>query len=280
MLVSYKIRENGGLAVVDANRVPIGDLQNQEMSYSRFDHPPDDIAALVRIAQSTTLSIAECLGVSTKVNRWDIYGFHYFPEPQTFRGRVGFRILDFSEPGPPSIFPLNIAEPFCGDRSGILRTPCYCAGINRSYLDSVAGELFDISKVEFEVTRFPVHPDFSALLTRFVKEASSDEADAKLAAESLATLIIVDFLRTVWPKKLSRTLLAERSMNPGVLRARKAMLHDYASQLTIEDLAKIAHLSVAQFFSVFKKTPVRLRITFSRAYESMQLCFPSNEVAT
>jgi AraC family transcriptional regulator len=134
-----------------------------------------------------------------------------------------------------------------------IQSPIYSAVIQRSFMESTAEELFELGRIDLEEERVRAPEGFSYLLTRFFAEASSPELDARLAAESLAALIIVDFQRSLWPSRVSRGALGPQFRHPGIIRARRMILREYGSELGVAKLAQIANLSVTQFITVFKR---------------------------
>jgi AraC-like DNA-binding protein len=214
--------------------------------------PPKSISSLTRAARTPNLSIVRSYGVSTVEISYDFYSFHYVPEPTNFIGRIGDRSFDCREQLPPWIMPLEPGTPHNGDREGEIDKPVFSAGIPRSYLDRIAEDMFDVGKISLEPRRFIAAPGFSELIARFVGEASSETAEAKFAADNLSALIVVDFLRAVWPGSRRSGPLAE-GRHQGVAKARKVILRDYASQFSVKELAGLANLSTAQFMVRFKR---------------------------
>jgi AraC-like DNA-binding protein len=180
-------------------------------------------------------------------------------EPLDFIGMIGRKRVDFRETLHPSLFPMAAGTTFGADRSDAINGPIFCVSVRQGFLETSAEELFDVGRIDFEERRFRAPAGLEGLISRFILESASMEADAKASAESIATLIVVDFLRTLWPMRISKGPLGARKVHPGVARARKVILREYRSDLRVEDLAKIANLSIAQFIAVFKqmtgKTP-------------------------
>jgi len=71
--------------------------------------------------------------------------------------------------------------------------------------------------------------------------------DGVRLAESLATVIAVDFLRAA----LAGVALRLRTRHPGARRVHQQMLQNYAYPWSIAELSRVAGLSVSQFLAVF-----------------------------
>jgi AraC-like DNA-binding protein len=215
--------------------------------------PPQEIFPLIKQARKGGFYLIECHGISSKVVVSDSYCFHYVSKPLDFTGRLGDRYINFRDLDSPALLPMNIGTPFHADRTGPIPTPIYVASMQYGFLSSLAEELFDIGRVDFEETRFRCLPGFETSLSRYIAEVLADTTDSLAVADSLSTIIVVDYLRAVEPNRLSRSVLGSKKAHPGVALARKSMIHDYPENLTLDELARIAHLSVAQFIAVFKK---------------------------
>lgn len=209
---------------------------------------------MVRTARTPHCILAECHGVSSQVAAVDsAYTFHYAFQPLDFSGILDGRRIEFGETETATMIPLARGAPFRADMTKRIPGPIYISIIQCEYLESLAEELFDVGRVEFRGNTCVCRPDLEHSISRFIEEASSSAEGAALMAESLSTLIVVDSLRMAWPERSSRSLAASARRHPGVARARRAMIRHYREPLGLDELARIAHLSVSQFIAVFKK---------------------------
>lgn len=221
--------------------------------------PPSGISSAIKLSLTPDLAICECGAVSTSTCFFRSGSFHFVSEPLDFKSMIGRKRVDFRETRHPSLFPMAAGTTFGADRDAAINGSIFGVSIRQGFLETSAEELFDVGMVDFEERRFRAPSGLEGLISRFMLEAASVDADAKASAGSIATLIVVDFLRTLWPTRISKGPLGARKVHPGVARARKTILREYRSDLRVEDLARIANLSIAQFIAVFKqmtgKTP-------------------------
>jgi len=228
-------------------------VANDSISRAFGARPPADIASDVSVAITPELALCECRAVSTASVSFNSYSFHFQAKSLDFSGIIGGRRVDFREATGPSFIPMGIDMPFRSEVTMPVKSPIYSAVIQRSSMEATAEELFEVGRIDLEEERLRAPEGFGNLLARFFAEAFSPELDARLAAESLAALIIVDFQRSLWPGRVSRGALGPQFRHPGITRARRTILREYRSGLGVVELAQIANLSVTQFISVFKR---------------------------
>ncbi len=228
-------------------------VANDPVSSAFGASPPADIAAFVTFAITPELAVAECRAASTANSSFSSYSFTFLAKSLDLCGIVGGRRVDFREAAGPLFIPMGIDMPFRSEATRLVQSPIYSAVIQRGYMETIAGELFDIGRIDLEGRRIRAPESLGCLLSRFFVEASSKGEDARIAAESLASLIVVDFQRSLWPGRVARSVLGPTCRHPGIVRARKTILREYRSELGITDLARIACLSVTQLIAVFKR---------------------------
>ncbi len=228
-------------------------VANDPVSSAFGASPPADIAAFVTFAITPELAVAECRAASTANSSFSSYSFTFLAKSLDLCGIVGGRRVDFREAAGPLFIPMGIDMPFRSEATRLVQSPIYSAVIQRGYMETIAGELFDIGRIDLEGRRIRAPESLGCLLSRFFVEASSKGEDARIAAESLASLIVVDFQRSLWPGRVARSVLGPTCRHPGIVRARKTILREYRSELGITELARIACLSVTQFIAVFKR---------------------------
>ncbi|GEM_PF-5656222 len=148
---------------------------------------------------------------------------------------------------------MGMGMSFRADTTMPIKTPIHSAVIQRGYMEEIAEELFEMGRIDLDSRAIAAPAGLGGLFTRFMAEGSSQDDDARLAAKSLATLIIVDFQRSLWPRRVSKGPLGPSRRHPGIVQARRTILREYRSDLGVAELARIANLSVAQFIAVFKQ---------------------------
>jgi len=204
---------------------------------------------LTEMAQTTSFTLTRTRYVLRGPGSYDQYVFAYCPQPLDFKASVGTLPVDFTDPTLPQLLPIQPGLVIRGERDGQVVHPLILGAFERPFLEALAEEVFDVGRLNLELARVPAPQSWPADLDRFSQNAQSGQ-DGIRVAESLATVIAVDFLRAVLPQ---RTPVLYRERHPGVRRAHREMLERYALPWTIAQLAAVAHLSVTQFLVVFRQ---------------------------
>jgi AraC family transcriptional regulator len=147
--------------------------------------------------------------------------------------------------------------------------------LDPEYLNKVAQDTFDMkpAQVRLKTVEGKRDPVITSIAGTLIREVMTGDAGSRLYAESLANLLSVHLLRNYTdspqPVEASRHLHQPRA----VVQALNFMHQNYAADVSLSDIAAVAHLSTYHLTRVFKKatgmTPhqylVQVRVNSARA---------------
>ena len=125
------------------------------------------------------------------------------------------------------------------------------------YLEKVAKEIFDLdpAKVRLRTVEGQRDPVITSIAGTLIREVMNGDAGSRLYAESLANLLSVHLLRHY--AEHSREIEKEEklfSQPRAVVQALKFIHENYATDVSLADIAAAAHLSTYHLTRVFKKS--------------------------
>ena len=125
------------------------------------------------------------------------------------------------------------------------------------YLEKVAKEIFDLdpAKVRLKTVEGQRDPVITSIAGTLIREVMNGDAGTRLYAESLANLLSVHLLRHY--AEHSREIEKEEklfSQPRAVVQALKFIHENYATDVSLADIAAAAHLSTYHLTRVFKKS--------------------------
>ena len=125
------------------------------------------------------------------------------------------------------------------------------------YLEKVAKEIFNLdpAKVRLKTLEGQRDPVITTIAGSLIREVMNADAGSKLYAESLANLLSVHLLRN-YAEHSSEIKKEERlfSQPRAVVQALKFIHENYATDLSLADIAGAANLSTYHLTRVFKKS--------------------------
>ncbi len=160
------------------------------------------------------------------------------------------RRLDFSSDMSQKMLPLAPGQDVSGGVPGSVKPYMLCA-LKESKLQEVAQQVFDLPCAPPPEPRLyaddcGLHGDVGRLLA----EGLRGTPDADYIMESLSTLVIVDYLRSLLSRKQQEK--EDHTHHAGIRRAIATMEERLEDPLSLCDLAQEACLSVSRFIAVFK----------------------------
>jgi AraC-like DNA-binding protein len=125
--------------------------------------------------------------------------------------------------------------------------PYYVVMANVAKLQTLALDIYDRTSVSFPLDPRPFLDPTPSLMDRFILESQTEGEDRATVLESLGTLILVDLLRGCLSFET-----ASPARYPGIKKALRFVRDNFDSEVKVQDLARIAGLSLQHFIVVFR----------------------------
>jgi len=145
--------------------------------------------------------------------------------------------------------------------------------VDKDALNETAYSIFGKTNVSFKQCDYDFSNDLKALINTFIEEYNNHQPGRKLVLKSLSTQIIVHLLRNI---NSNMPLLVSSEYNTAkknIDQAIEYLRDQYSEDVSLEEAAKIAHLTPYHFIKAFKaytgKTPYEylLQVKIHKAKE-------------
>ncbi|MGI6704212.1 MAG: helix-turn-helix domain-containing protein [Clostridia bacterium] len=149
------------------------------------------------------------------------------------------------------IYPMNSGQAH-GPYYRMLKNRLIAINVDRSFMDEIAYMVYGKTNVYFKPGNYVFGKDLRTLVRTFVEEYKNTLPGRNLVLKNLSTQIVVCLLRRIDNNMPSRVSSGYKTRKGNIDRAIEYIRDSYDGEYTLEEAAKIAHLSPYYFIKAFK----------------------------
>jgi len=171
---------------------------------------------------------------------------HIYAEKSHFPGEKG------------NIYPMNSGQAH-GPYYRMLNNRLIALNVDRGFMDEIAYMIYGKTNVCFKLGNYDFGKELRTLVKSFIEEYSKTLPGRSLVLKSLTTQIAVELLRQIDNNMPSPASSGYRTRKGNIDKAIEYIRDSYDGEYTLEEAARLAHLSPYYFIRAFKyctgKTP-------------------------